>query len=283
MYRSLRTIRIVVALLALTVPTCALLLGYQTVFRNMQILTALLSGSLLCLVFWLLATLIYGRIYCSTLCPMGTAMDGISFLGRLVGRRRRNYSYRPGSVAVRVFFVIITMLLIVSGYGLLPTLLDPYSNYALIVEEFILRPLGKASQGVAMTLSAFAVAATALVITVAVAWRRGRLLCNTVCPVGSLLAVPASRSFLRVDINPDKCIHCGECERVCKTQCIKVSENTVDISRCVVCFDCMAVCPNDAIVYRQGRHRLSMPMMQSTSGSETPATSDIQKISGKNN
>lgn len=269
MYRSLRTIRIVIALIALAVPTLALLLGYQTVFRNMQILTALLSGSFACLIFWLLVTFVYGRIYCSTLCPLGTAMDAVAWLSRLVRRKRRDYSYRPGSPAVRVVFLVITLCLVLSGYGLLPTLLDPYSNYALMVEEFVLRPMGRAAEGLPMTLSAFAVAATVFVAVVAVSWRRGRLLCNTVCPVGTVLAAPASRSLFHVEIDPDKCIHCGECERVCKSRCVKVSDNRVDIARCVVCFDCMTVCPNDAIVYRQGRRRLGMPMMESTSGGGT--------------
>ena len=61
--------RIVIALLAMGVPTWALLAGYDSVFVRMQILTALLSGASVCLIFWLVVTLIYGRIYCSAICP----------------------------------------------------------------------------------------------------------------------------------------------------------------------------------------------------------------------
>ena len=74
--------------------------------------------------------------------------------------------------------------------------------------------------------------------------------------------------FRSPDINTDKCINCGECERVCKAGCIRLSDHTVDASRCVVCFDCMSVCPNQAITYRQGRHRLGMPMMQPSGGNQ---------------
>lgn len=71
MYRTIRTIRIVIALATMLLPAWALVAGHETVFSNMQILTALLSGSFICLVFWVLATLFYGRIYCSLLCPLG--------------------------------------------------------------------------------------------------------------------------------------------------------------------------------------------------------------------
>lgn len=93
MYRTIRTIRIVIALATMLLPAWALVAGHETVFSNMQILTALLSGSFICLVFWVLATLFYGRIYCSLLCPLGTVMDCMAAVARLVGRRRRAYTY----------------------------------------------------------------------------------------------------------------------------------------------------------------------------------------------
>ncbi|MDE6465057.1 MAG: 4Fe-4S binding protein [Muribaculaceae bacterium] len=266
MYKSIRIIRILLALVTMTLPTWALVAGYDSVFRNMQILTALLSGSLLCLVFWLVATLIYGRIYCSVVCPLGTAMDCIAAAERTLSRRRRNFRYTPPRNAVRIVFLAIAVLMILVGGPMLPTLLDPYTEYARMVEEFLVRPFGRNADGVRFCLSAFAVASFILVSLLGFSWKHGRILCNTVCPVGTVLAMCSRRSVFHPDINTDKCINCGECERVCKAGCIRLTDHVVDIDRCVVCFDCMAVCPSDAITYRQGRHRLGMPMMQATSG-----------------
>lgn len=279
MYKSVRIIRIVVALVTMAVPAWALIMGYDSIFRNMQILTALLSGSLVCLAFWILATLIYGRIYCSMICPLGTAMDCSAAAWRLLLRSRRDYRYRPAANPVRWFFFGLAVVLIFAGGPLLPSLLDPYSDYARIIEEYIVQPLGRRGDGVRFCLSTFAVASVTLLAVLGVTRRRGRLLCNTVCPVGTLLSVPARVSYFRVDINTDKCINCGECERVCKAECIDLLHHTVDVSRCVVCFDCTAVCPNSAITYRAGRHRLGMPLMQTTAGtSEAPDSAEsIQK------
>lgn len=254
-------------------PTWALLGGYESVFSNMQMLTALLSGSLVCLIFWVAATLIYGRIYCSAVCPLGTAMDCAAAAERLLSRRRRNYRYRDPLPVLRFVFLLLAVVCIFLGGPLVPTMLDPYTNYARMVEEFIVHPLGLQSEGMRFTLSTLAIASASMLLITVFSWRRGRILCNTVCPVGTVLSLPARKAVFHADINTDKCINCGECERVCKAECINLIDHTVDISRCVVCFDCMAVCPNGAITYRYGRHRLGMPLLQATA-SGTPGVAE---------
>ena len=92
------------------VPTWALIAGYDSVFVRMQILTALLSGVAGTLVFWAAVTLIYGRIYCSTVCPLGTFMDCVSAGSRLMRRSRRNYHYVPPSKRTRVVFLALAFI-----------------------------------------------------------------------------------------------------------------------------------------------------------------------------
>ena len=89
MYKSIRIARIVISLIAMGVPAWALVVGYDSVFVRMQILTALLTGVALCLLFWAIVTLLYGRIYCSTVCPLGTLMDLHTLPGKTTRSRRR--------------------------------------------------------------------------------------------------------------------------------------------------------------------------------------------------
>ncbi len=266
MYKPVRIARIVISLIAMAVPTWALLAGYDSVFVRMQILTALLSGASVCLLFWLVITLIYGRIYCSTACPMGTLMDCVSAVGRLAGRRRCSYRYVAPSQRTRVIFLIIALATFIIGGSFFPTLFDPYSSYARMVGELVARPLGLNPSAVSFTASSLAVAAVTACAVACAAWKNGRIGCSTVCPVGTILGYVGSKSYFHIEIDPDKCINCGECERVCKAQCIKLPEKIVNNSRCVVCFDCTTVCPNDAILYKTGRFRLDMPMMQAVGG-----------------
>ena len=266
MYKSLRYLRIFIALIAMAVPTWALLAGYDSVFVRMQILTALLSGAAVCLIFWLVITLIYGRIYCSTVCPLGTFMDCVGFASRKIRRQRKDFSYTPPSPRTRIIFLIITLCTMVTGGAILPTVFDPYSAYSRMVEELVARPLGLSVSALGFSITSLCIAILTAVAVIAVSWRRGRLACNTVCPVGTILGFVGGRSYFHIEIDPDKCINCGECVRVCKSQCIKMPEKVVNISRCVVCFDCTAACPNGAITYKTGRVPLDMPMMQAIDG-----------------
>lgn len=261
MYRIVRILRILIALIAMGVPTWALLAGYDSVFVRMQILTALLSGSAVCLVFWAAVALVYGRIYCSTVCPMGTFMDCVSAFSRKVRRKSRAYRHCEPSSRTRVVFLVVAFALMLSGSAAIPALIDPYTGYARMLEQFVMVPL-HLGDSVLFSLSSLGLAALTAIIVVGFAWRCGRRVCNTFCPVGTLLGAASRQSVLHMDINTDLCINCGECERVCKSECINLIDHTVDASRCVVCFDCAAVCPNGAITYRAGRHRLRTPLMQ---------------------
>lgn len=273
MYKSIRLVRIIISLIAMIVPTWALLCGYESVFVRMQVFTSLLSGVALCLVFWAIVTLIYGRIYCSTVCPLGTLMDCVSASRRTVCRSKADYRYCAPSTRTRIVFLFAALIALLSGSAFLPTIFDPYSAYSRMIEELLVRPLGRAYGAVAFSISSLSVAVITAVGVVAASWRRGRLVCNSVCPVGTVLGIGGKRSYFHIEIDPDRCINCGECERVCKAQCIKLPEKTVDTSRCVVCFNCTTVCPNQAINYKSGRYRLDMPMLQNIGQSSAAQTS----------
>ena len=247
----------------MAVPTWALIAGYESVFARMQIFVSITSGAGVVLLFWVLVTFIYGRIYCSTLCPLGTLMDCTGVVSRRVRRKSKDFHYTAPATRTRWAFLVLALVLMFSSSALVSTLLDPYSAYIRIIDEFIAGPLGRSYESVQFGVSTFIVAVITAAGVGLAAWKHGRVVCNTVCPVGTLLGACSRRSVFHIEIDPDRCTGCGECERVCKTGCIKLTERLVDNSRCVTCFDCTAVCPHGAINYKTGRHRLGIPMLQS--------------------
>jgi ferredoxin len=78
---------------------------------------------------------------------------------------------------------------------------------------------------------------------------KGRLYCNSICPVGTFLGLVSKISFLKIGISKDGCTHCGKCESICKSSCINHADNYVDFSRCVSCFNCLNVCRNSSIKF----------------------------------
>lgn len=208
---------------------------------------ALLTLSLSVITVWLLITLIFGRIYCSTLCPLGAVMD----LAARTRKRERIYRYKKPLTALRLTVMAAVFLLLVARMSFPREWMLPYGLYQSIIER-ITEP-----QVIGATLiSAMIFAAIAIM-----AFLRGRIICNTLCPIGTLLGMLSRRSLFHIDINTDRCTQCRRCADVCKAQCIDLQDHIVDMSRCVVCFDCLPQCPDDAITYTPGRHTLSDPLM----------------------
>lgn len=254
-YKRLRAARIVISLAVMATVGTACALGYSSFMSRWQIVPALLACSLTWLLAWTAVTLLLGRVYCSSACPMGTLQDCLIALSR---RRRRGFSFMPEAPALRRSVALIAIACPLAGVSLVLSLLDPAAAFSRIAVY-----LGGAALRPAMfSIGGAAVALATLVLVAAVALTRGRRLCNTLCPVGTVLGELSRFSLYHIDIDTDKCTGCNRCVERCKAECIDPSDHTVDPSRCVVCFDCTAACPDGAITLRRGRHRLSMPLMQ---------------------
>ena len=83
-YRHLRRLRIAISVafaVAIAWITLDASLGLTRLgawVLHTQIVPAVLAGSAIWLVLWVLVTITFGRIYCSSVCPLGTAMDAVS-------------------------------------------------------------------------------------------------------------------------------------------------------------------------------------------------------------
>ena len=86
-------------------------------------------------------------------------------------------------------------------------------------------------------------------VAVMSAWK-GRLYCNTVCPVGTFLGLLSRISLFRLGFDPASCKKCGKCVKSCKAQCLNLKEYKIDSSRCVACYDCVRSCSEGGIRYR---------------------------------
>ena len=264
----LRTIRIILA----TVCFAALCLLFVDVsgrfspslafMAKAQFVPAILAGSAGVVIGVLLLTLVFGRIYCSVLCPLGVMQDVI---GARAGRYRFRYSSPRTLLRLAVFFVFAASLL--AGVPLVFSLLEPYSAFGRIAAD-LLAPLwatgnnalawaseraGNYDVAPAMVwqkgLAALAAAVATLALIGVLALRKGRMWCNAVCPVGTFLGFFSRFAVLRPRIEGSACTNCGLCEKACKSGCIDATARTVDTSRCVACFDCVDVCRHGAMSY----------------------------------
>ena len=202
---------------------------------KIQFIPALLSLSLTAVAI-LIVALLFGRIYCSVICPLGIMQDLYSWLG---GKFKKNrFSYVKEHRWLRYAICVIFVVSLIFGFAPVVALLEPYGNYGRIVTSFFMRN---------MTVSIIAwVVMLALGV---LAFLYGRAYCNSICPVGTLLSLCSRFSLFRVRFDQDKCKHCGLCEKNCKSRAIDAKAGMVDYSRCVVCGDCLSQCKFDALHY----------------------------------
>lgn len=243
---------------------------------RIQIFPLALAGAFSTLAVWIGVTILFGRIYCSSVCPMGVLQDFFAHFARLTRRmkQRRAYRFEPARNKTRYAILSVVALCTVLGIAVVPSLLDPYSAFGRIGSEMLLPVVQWVKGEPVMVASwvAFGIAAATLVAVGWVSALRGRLICNTVCPVGASLSLFSRYSLFHFDIDTDLCVSCGKCGRVCKSQAINMKDHVVDGSRCVTCFNCIIVCGENAIRYTTRRKKLSVPLMQAVNSGAAAAT-----------
>ena len=235
---------------------------------RVQFLPAVLALNVGVVAVLAVLTLLFGRVYCSVVCPLGVFQDLVAWLGGRGKRRKYRFSYSPARRWLRCGTLALFVAALVAGVGSLVALLAPYSAYGRIASNFF-RPVylwgNNALAAVAERVGSYAfyetevrvaglptllIAAVTCAVLVVLAWRNGRTYCNTVCPVGTVLGFLSKYALFRPVIDPEKCRDCGLCARGCKAACIDYRNRRIDYSRCVACMDCLDVCRHGAVGYR---------------------------------
>lgn len=249
----------------LSVFLSSILLPFQFVPALVRILTSPEGLFVFGLVLILVISLIFGRVYCSFLCPLGTLQDIIIALSRKIGLRK-NHSFQKPNNWLRYSILILIVVAVLLGSMSLLNLLDPYSLTGRIFTSLV-KPVFvwtyNAGAGVLKNFNiylfpaerafvpVFVVAVTLafLILILTMSARAGRLYCNTVCPVGAVLGLISRISFFKFTLDDNNCNECVRCVKVCKGGCIDAQNKTIDSSRCVGCFNCLAACSQAAVSY----------------------------------
>lgn len=228
-----------------------------------QLIPSAIAVCIGAVLFWLIITIFYGRIYCATVCPVGTLIDVCSHLRRFVRPRvARHYRFKRRS-RIPIHILVIYSLCLLGSIAVVPALIEPWNILRNIIVAF--HPGAAATSAISFGLGATAgiiAGLLSLLLIAAYAAFSGRDFCNYVCPVGTALSLAGTNTAYRVEIDPDRCISCMRCEDVCPASCVKVVSRYVDDRRCVRCFRCIDVCPNDAIRYQRARNRAATPMLR---------------------
>ena len=254
-------------------PQATALLKIQAAPSLMKTIAAFSTGALATCIVILLVTFLFGRFYCSVVCPLGIAQDIAAFIFRRKGKPLPPHLAFPRAICLGV---VIGLLVI--GWTLGFKMLDPYSNFGrpfaawnqpkpAVVEKAdetaaeeddddnseeqsvaaATTDTAESSCPSGCILSSYGIGAILPVIIIigAAIWRK-RLFCNALCPVGTTLGIVSRIGLFKLSIT-EKCIKCGRCVRACNAGCIDIDHHDIDNARCVRCMNCIAACPMGAI------------------------------------
>ena len=235
----------------------------------MSLTSVFFLDTLIAVVLIAAATLLFGRIYCSVLCPLGILQDCIAWLTHWKKWKWNRYRFldtRPVKYGVFLFVLILGA----AGVMLPLIALLPSSNFFTIVSNVFLRifssvdpetarEFGSAEHAARETgalfrpfsvdppAAAFAFSLGIFLIVAALAAWRGRLYCNTLCPVGALLSLLGRNPLYRIALSQDMCVSCGMCAAACKGGAIDAKAKSVLAENCVMCFSCIGACKRGGV------------------------------------
>lgn len=185
--------------------------------------------ALILLVILLAITLVFGRIYCSMLCPLGILQELLMLLfSPLKKLLKMEQSFEQKHYAFAYLLAAVCFGGLLGGTAIILRHFDPYSVFG--------NAFGLGIYGIVFVI----------LLAVLVFFKK-RFFCTNICPLGALLGWISRCSLLKIRINSAMCVGCAKCAQKCPTGSIDVKNGKVDNETCIKCFNCLGDCHRGAL------------------------------------
>ena len=203
-----------------------------TLVPKLQLSTLVISALVLIL------TLVFGSVFCSFVCPLGTIQEWVGKLGKKIFKRRYN-TFVPQKLHnilkyLRYVVLILTIMLTFNAGRLIFADVDPYyAMYHFFTDE--------------VTIGSLVVLGVVLIGSLFIE----RPWCKYACPYGAVLGLVSKISIFKIKRKTSTCNNCTLCDRNCPMNIEISKKKTINDSLCIKCMDCVEddVCSKDSMIY----------------------------------
>ncbi len=215
------------SLLRIDIPKLSLHLFGATL--RIEELYLLLLFTLACVFFFLLATLVMGRVWCGWACPQTSLSDLTEWVAsrlKLKNRQHRLYGSAWRKLVLHFFILLLALLV---GSNLLWYFIEPQRYFT----QLFTGQLHPVALGTLLTVTAAVYLDLALL---------RRLFCRDFCPYGrfqSALVDSGSLILQRPLSEAPRCIDCGACVRACP---MGIDIRHGEQIECINCGRCLDAC-----------------------------------------
>lgn len=177
---------------------------------------------------FLIFSIVFGRLFCGFLCPLGFLFDVIWKVTELLHlpKLRRDEKF------MRIIRIINKVFL---GFFL--------CGISLLIAILVLSP--EILNGVRIPILVPIIAACVMIIVNSLA---RRLFCN-VCPIGSFIGFFEKISVVKLKKECGECMMCGACYEACPMRIKKIyteiKDNNISSPQCIYCGECIKKCSTD--------------------------------------
>jgi len=222
--------------------------------------TVLTTHTLYWPLLWALATIVltivFGRFFCSWVCPFGALHQFVGYIGnrkKTTAQKIQLNKYRKAQCIK--YFILIFFLFMAAFPSLAVTLqtglLDPIPLVTRSFNLLLLPIIDRAANFVSVTARFYEGAWLILVIFLAAILLNlvvPRFYCRFICPLGALFAIISRFAIWRIGKKQTECSNCLLCDKACEGAC--EPSGSIRISECVLCFNCRDDCKDELLAYQ---------------------------------